>query len=509
MALSDITFKQGGSGLGRPLSGQDFISGLIFYSSALPSGFSSSNRIKKFLSPNDAVSAGISYSYTDETQATGSYLVTTAGTTGDQLIVSVNEPNGVVVVLGTYTKASGDTTPTLVATGIKNAINANTSTTGYSATSSTVTVTFVARKGLGIFLNSGTPLVAQSTGAIAGTLTQFSGGVASRNAVYYYHITEFFRLQPSGVLYVGIFAIPGSYTFSEVALMQTFATGTIRQLGVYKDAAAFATADMTALDLACAAQATVHKHLIAVYAADLSGTTDISTLTDLNVLTAERVNPCIGQDGAAMGHLLYLTFGKSITQLGAQLGAIALAAVNEDIGWVAKFNISNGTENEILAFANGVLLSDSTVTQNLLTTLDNYRYCFAIKYTGYSGSFFTHFNMATSIASNYAFGNDNRTIQKAKRGIYTALLPQLNAPLTLNSNGTLSATTIAYFETLAKAPLTQMVRDGEISADGVTIDPTQNVFSTSTIIISVQIVPDGVARQIVVPIGYTQTLTAA
>jgi hypothetical protein len=50
MSLPNITFVKGNGGLGRPLAGQDHFSGLIFYSGAFPSGFSSSNRIKNFLS---------------------------------------------------------------------------------------------------------------------------------------------------------------------------------------------------------------------------------------------------------------------------------------------------------------------------------------------------------------------------------------------------------------------------------------------------------------------------
>jgi hypothetical protein len=349
-----------------------------------------------------------------------------------------------------------------------------------------------------------------SNGAtLAGTLTQFTGGVGSRNAVYFYHISEFFRIQPKGVLYVGIFDVPGgSYTFDEIAQVQTFANGAIRQWAVWKDSAAFATADMTAMDIQNKALDAVHAPLVSLYGADLSGTTDISTLTDLNALTANTVTPIIAQDGGAMGALLYLTFGKSITCIGAALGTVALAAVNEDIGWLAKFNISNGTECEVLAFANGKLFSDTSVTQNLLTLLDSYRYVFLMKYVGYAGSYFNHFNTACSVSSDYAYGQDNRTIQKAKRGLYVALLPVLNGPLILNANGTMSATTVAYLQTLAESNLQQMARAGEISALGVTIDPTQNVLSTGNVVIAVQIVPDGTAREIIIPIGYTQSLTA-
>jgi hypothetical protein len=506
MALGDITFVKGTGGLGRPLAGQDHYSGFVFYSSVLPSGVSTSNRILKFLSPNDAKAAGINQLYTDETKATATYLVTTIGANGDTISLAVNEPLGVIVQLGKYTKASTDTTATILGASIAAAINAGTQTHGYTAASVTGTVTITARAGVGIFLNTGTPLVATIVGAIAGTLTQFAGGIASRNAVYYYLISEFFRIQPQGVLYVGIFPVPGSYTFTEINTIQNFANGSIRQVAVYKDSAAFALADLTAIDLACKVSDTAHKNISALYAGDLSLVTDISTLTDLSTLTANKASAVISQDGGAAGAYQYAIFGKSITTIGATLGALALSKVSESIAWIQKYNISNGTECEILAFANGELYSDPRVTDSLLASLDAYRYVFLRKFTGIQGSYFNQGHTAISISSDYAYLENNRTIDKAIRGVYASLLPQLNSPLQLNADGTLSANTIAYLETQARPNLDQMVRAGELSAFGIVIDPSQNIQTTSTLFITVKLISQGVARQIQIPIGFTKSL---
>jgi hypothetical protein len=43
---NDVIFNKGQGGLGRPLAGTDYISGLLFYTAALPSGFTATNRIK-------------------------------------------------------------------------------------------------------------------------------------------------------------------------------------------------------------------------------------------------------------------------------------------------------------------------------------------------------------------------------------------------------------------------------------------------------------------------------
>lgn len=505
MALPNITFFKGQGGLGRALPGQDHYSGLLYYSSVLPSGFTTSNRIRKFLSVGDAENAGIKADYSDETKATATYTVSAAGANGDTINFTVNEvASGKSVNLGTFTKTSTYTTTANVAVGIAQAISQNSSVHGYLASVTGSVVTIVARPGLGISLNTGTQLVSTSVGAINGTLVSFSGGTFSRNAIYHYHISEFFRIQKGGVLWVGIFAIPGTYTFSEIVSVVNFSIGSIRQIGIWKDSAAFSTADITAIDIVNKSLDDLKKPLVAIYAADLTATTDISTLTDMNVLSANTVEAQIGQDGGGLGAYLYAISGKSITMLGASLGAWALAKVNESKGWVAKFNLSNGTELETLAFANGKLYSDPSVTDNLLDLLDTYRYVFGRKFVGQSGSYFNQSNMAVSVSSDYAYGEDNRTIQKAERLIYASLLLSLNGPLTLNADGTLANTTVAALETAAN--IDQMIRDAEISAYSATVDPQQNVLTTGIIIVSVLIVQQGVARQINVPIAYTTSI---
>ena len=61
MALSDITFNRGQGGLGRPLAGEDHISGLVAWltDANLPSGFGASDRIKEVFSTEEAEALGI------------------------------------------------------------------------------------------------------------------------------------------------------------------------------------------------------------------------------------------------------------------------------------------------------------------------------------------------------------------------------------------------------------------------------------------------------------------
>lgn len=504
MALNDVTFNLGKGGLGRPLPGADFISTMLFYTGTLPSGFDASNRIKKIFSVEDAENLGILDDYSDETKATGDYEVTAVGADGDTIELKVLEPRG-SVSLGKYTKVAGDTTVTLVADAIVAIINAGTLTHGYSASNIAGVITIVARKGLGIFLNTGTPLSAVIVGTIAGTITQFSAGVASLQATWHYHISEYFRMQPKGVVYLAFYAVPSTYDFTDLITIQQFANGEIRQGLVYCDATTYTSGKVQAAQAVCDTLFANHMPLSSVLVTfDYSAAT-LATMADLSGLASKNISIVIGQDGDGLGYELYKATGKSITNIGAVLGAVSLAKVSDDIAWIAKFNISDGTENNVPAFANGVLFSAQS--KSLLSTLNSHRYIFSITKVGYVGTVLNDSHTAVIQTSDYAYIENNRVIDKAVRLLYSAYLPDLNSPLVVNGDGTLKDTTVAYFEATGEGSLDQMERDEEISAKSVTIDPTQNVLSSSQLIVSVKLVPVGVARNIVVNIGYTLSIS--
>lgn len=478
----------------------------------------------------DAIAAGILPNYdrnnlysdsnfADATAATGSYLVTAVGANGDIIkitskvvYISTDPTNpGITtktVTLCTYTKLSSDSTVTILGASIAAAINANTINTGFSASASSGTVTITAPKSQGIFLNTGTNIVVTITGTIAGTLTQFSGGTQSLQAVWYYHISEYFRIQPKGQLYIGFYPVPTSYTFPDITTMQNFSGGLIRQIAIYLggECHAYTSGDLTAIHNEIVTNDDAnYQPLSALYAADLSSTSDLSGLANLNTFTAYKASAVIGQDGANMGAFLFNTYGKSITCLGAALGAVSFAAVSDDIGWIQKFNLSNGSELDTPAFANGQLLS--ATAQGYWTAIDNLRYIFILKYRNNAGTYFNDSHCAVSISSDYAYIENNRTIDKAIRGMYASLLPQLKGPLLLNNDGTLADTTVAFLNSIAGVNLTQMVRDQELSGFQILIPTTQNVQSTSKLVISAELLGVSVSRNITVNIGFVLALT--
>ncbi len=504
--IPDITFNVGQGGLGRPPAGEDHISAMIFYTGTLPSGFDSSNRIKQVFSLTQAESLGIlAIGGGDETQGTGTILVSAAGANGDVATIKFLEPSGSYITLGSYTKVSGDSTAANVATAIAAAINANTLLTGYSASVSTATVTVTYRTGLGVWPNTGTPLVVDlSSGAtLAVTVTQaVVAGVASKIAVFHYHVSEYFRLKPNGNLYIGIYASP-STNYDEITSVRDFADGKIRQMLVYH---AFASTTIATIVPKLQTKITLSetdKMPISsiLFAAEISGTATLAALTTLVGLSSPKVSVVISQDGASQGYYLWKTTAKSITDAGAKLGALSNAKVNESWAWVSKFPMSDGVELDTIAFSNGV--NYNVTPESELASLSDYGYCFLRKFTGFTGSYNNQPNTCSLPTSDYHYIYNNRTIDKAIRTIRVSTIPALSSPIVLNSNGTMTDSTVAYFESLANMALDVMIQNGEISAYSVTIDPAQNVLSTNKVVETVKVLPIGVADFIEINIGFT------
>jgi hypothetical protein len=510
--MNDVIFIKGQGGLGRTLPGQDYISGMAFYTDNLPSGFTTSDNIKEVFQVADAESLGILADWSDETRATATITVTGVGAAGDKWAVAVTEPNvaggTTIVQLCSYTVTAADVIGGVntLAASLDTAINANSLTNatvgylGYTATVSTDTVSIKARTGMGIALNSGTPLAVTITGTGTYTKTQFAGGAYSEFAIWHYHIKRFFDKAPQGVLYVAFFPNASEGNFTTLNTVQAFSQGTIRQFLVYTrgstSAANIAThcSDIQAAELLSEA---LHMPYSVVYATNIKNIADLSTLLNLGTLKANKASVCISQDGLGLGAWLYLTSGLSITDGGACLGTIALAKVSEDIAWVAKFDVSNGIEDQTPAFANGQFLS--AISANLQNQLNNYRYIFLRKFVGQAGSYWCDSNCAVTLTSDYAYIENNRTPDKATRITYASLLPQLNSPLIRNADGTLSNTTIAFFTGLVSTGLDAMVRNTELSAYTVNIPANQTAIDN--IVIYVGLTINGVARTITVNIG--------
>lgn len=499
--MAELKFNIGQGGLGRPLNGKDYYSAFLFDSNVYPSGMSALAPIALFGSLQDAEDLGILDDGTGETVATGGEIdITAVGAAGDTWTVSIKSTNQTAILLATVIEGSAETLTT-VATRIAAEINETKNKHGFSATSAIGTVSLVMAANWGEAFNTA-GLTAVSSGAGTSTVTQFDSGVGSDFSIMHYHISEFFRIQPKGLLWFGIYDETAGLDVQDIYDIVNFADGEVRQMAFFLKTA-FATSDLTIIQSAITVLQPEYKYLNAIYAADQLGDT-ITAVSDLRALTNDRVSVCMAQDGGGEGWRLMDVEGISISALGAALGTIALSNVSENIGWVAKFNLL-GVELDALSFTTGDLYK--AISTNTLSLLSNRGYIFARKYIGKSGSYFNDSATAVSETSDYAFIENGRTIDKAMRGINIALTDYLNSPLIVDPDtGFLFGITTANIRNSASNPLQQIVIDGDLSGFEVIIDPDQDVLTTSSIELTVKLVPIGTAREIIVNIGYTLKL---
>lgn len=332
---------------------------------------------------------------------------------------------------------------------------------------------------------------------------------SAAHLVEYYHVSEYFRLNPEGELWIGYFSVPVStYDFVEVDTLQRFAQGEIRQMAVYANALTYASSQATTIQGVVDILVTDGMPVSIIYAADMSAITAITGwpgVGDLRANTDQHVTVVAGQDGGAAGAALYTSEAYSITCLGATLGAVSSAAVNLSIGNPASFNASNGVELETAALANGDLVADLSKTS--LGGIKDDGYQILVKRTpSMSGTFFERSPTATPATDDFAWMEITRTVDKASRGVRSALTPQLNSGVLVNADGTLSNDTIGYFTDIARVPLDQMKSDIEVSDFDVIIDPNQDILASSTLEVTIKIIPTGTAEFITVTIGLTNTI---
>ena len=201
--------------------------------------------------------------------------------------------------------------------------------------------------------------------------------------------------------------------------------------------------------------------------------------------------------------------------LGAVMGAIARANVQESVAWVKQFNLFTDDFQEIeLGFGDTNLdVDDAFVSVNayeslsptLLDELDDKGYMFPIKYAGRENGIYISRDQTCSHGDFRTIAR-NRTINKSRRQVRSALLPYVNSPLMVNpSTGYLASSKITAFQTLIGDILSKMQAAQEISGYSVTIDEKQNVLVDDTLRIGYTIVPVGVATRIYVEEGLSLT----
>jgi hypothetical protein len=183
--------------------------------------------------------------------------------------------------------------------------------------------------------------------------------------------------------------------------------------------------------------------------------------------------------------------------VGLVLGALSKAKVSENIAWIEKFNLT-GTGFAKPGFVGGKEIKSISD----LRTLSENRYIFTQTHTGLAGIYFNDSHTCTLGTSDFAYIENNRTINKATRLLRTALLPKLASPVLVDIDGKLPQSVSKSFEDLCKNALEGMVANQEVSAFDVYVDPKQNILATSELKVKAEITPVGTARKIKVDLGF-------
>jgi hypothetical protein len=313
---------------------------------------------------------------------------------------------------------------------------------------------------------------------------------------YWYHISEFFRMNSTGALWLLMNATNMSETFISTC------QGEVRQIGAYVDDVANIQSIWQTL-----ADTLRQNYCEPQILLGWNGATAIDPTTatfNMQLKNSPNVSLLGAGDGGAKGAALATALGKSyIPSIGAYIGAESRAKVSENVGWVERFNFSDGRELETIRLSTGA----TNPTYSAIAPYDTAKIIIFRKEMNYGGTYINDTYTAVTATDDFATRENNRTMQKAKRLIHAALLPHRNRPLKVDPNtGKMQAGIVAFMEGIVKAPLDVMQLNDELSGCFVSIDPNQNILSTSVLVIDVGITPVGVARQINVKIGYRVVL---
>lgn len=244
------------------------------------------------------------------------------------------------------------------------------------------------------------------------------------------------------------------------------------------------------------------RPLSAVIVEGRNMTATISAVPDLRNLAAKAPNVSVValQDKAVAN--LDTLFAKHAS-VGKALGVIARTKVNECIGWIGAFPLTDPATGKFVAAAlsSGTLVADLSYPE--MESLDGKGVIFGRRYPRRAGVYFNDSHTCTLPTDDYAQIENNRTIDKVAILVYDALLDDLNSPVSVDGQtGQLPITTTKYFENKCYSATADMGKDGEVSDFSFYVDPEQNILATSVLNIEANVVPVGVARQINVKLGF-------
>ena len=439
--------------------------------------------------------------------ATAAMAVTTAAAASDTFMLHFN---GTALLAAPLTLSAGSLS--VSATALVAAVNAYTSTSGYSASNGTGgSWTLNVPASLGAAANGLSPVIA-TTGSLVVTGAAATGGVTgiTGGAVGLSDMVDL--SQPYG------------------AKLLRDNGGKIKHIGFVLNPDATALAAETAStgisdDLLAAiplAQGLADYEYAAFRPVDilLEGRKFNGTATnapDLRTNASGQVSVVIGSDPAILSRSISsATPYQYYAAVGDALGCLAQAPVDMSIGATALFNLTDQTDATDPAFVTAALSSGLTIDNyaagvvvdgRIVTDLDRLYdkgYILPRIVAGLDGIYWGGAPTCTGLDQDDAWVEDSRTLNKATRILRQAFVTSINGRVKVNSRGQILATTVAKLQADAEARLdTYMTNNDEISGRKVVVHTTNPDGTPINFVQSGEVIPytaniqiNGVARDI-------------
>lgn len=348
----------------------------------------------------------------------------------------------------------------------------------------------------------------------------------TNDVLLYHHVKRFFMRNPSGELWLRVAA--RTVTMAELVTktnahakqLLVDAGGKVKVLGVNRNpATGYAATLATGLDSDVIAAIPLAQALVVEEAAQFrdldavilegrsynglpSAALDLRTKASPNVHVTIAADPAVSASG---------TLSAGYAAVGDILGLAAKAAVSQNIGErTADFNLNIPAESVFMTAGLSSNALITTYSDSQLDTLHDKGYIFPESIPGISGFFLNDSHSCDVISSDYAYMENNRTINKAIRAARTALIPQVNGRIKVEAGtGKMSAADKSRLEDSVVNAVEPMEVDGDISG-GVSayIDPEQNLLTASKIAVKLTFVPISIGRKIDLVVGFTNPLKA-
>jgi hypothetical protein len=228
----------------------------------------------------------------------------------------------------------------------------------------------------------------------------------------------------------------------------------------------------------------------------------VGSAADLRTLNAPGVSVVIAADNdISKLKAIYDHYAA----VGDFMGMLTKASVSQNAGeLVAEFNLQDTARGFFLnpGLSSGTKLS--TYSDADLDTLDEKGFIFAETPDSFDGVYFNDMHTCVALTSDYAFVENNRTIDKMKRLARVAVLPRVKSKFDVDADtGFIDPNVKANLEDTVIDALDVMRTDGDLSGGIDAYIPDINLLGGDPIEIEITAVPVAIGREIKVSVGFT------